>query len=456
MNTTSLSERRHTVMLVDDEENILASLRRALRGQPYDLLLATSGAQALSLFELHHIDLIVSDARMPVMDGPTLLSEVYRRDPECMNILLTGYADMSMITKAINDGHIFRYISKPWSDEELMLTLEQALEMQRVRRDRDALLKLSDEQNLALRELNETLEQRVEARTAELQQTADMLDLAYDQLRKSYMTCTEVFSRLINQRLPQPRQTNQRVIEVIRAWCTCNGISESQTRNLSMAAALYNIGKLGWSDTMLSGSADFLLRTEARAYKDYPGKSEALLMALEPLQEANHFIRHHQEHWDGSGFPDRLHGTAIEPGARVLKLAVDFVELQCGLVLDRHLSCDEALAHLRSHKSSVYDPALVDGFIDVCRHHLPENFVDTSVRTLDVHRLQPGMVLGRDLNASNGMLLLNEGKVLTALLIEKLAAFESIDGGHFSVVVRVESTTEPARSTKSDERCATP
>ena len=137
MDTISLSEKRHTVMLVDDEESILNSLRRLLRGKPYDLLLATSGAQALSLFELHPIDMIVCDARMPFMDGPTLLREVHKRDPTCMNILLTGYADMSMITQAISDGYIFRYISKPWNDEELQLTLDQALEMQNVLRDRD-------------------------------------------------------------------------------------------------------------------------------------------------------------------------------------------------------------------------------------------------------------------------------------------------------------------------------
>jgi response regulator RpfG family c-di-GMP phosphodiesterase len=137
MDTTSLSEKRHTVMLVDDEESILNSLRRLLRGKPYDLLLATSGAQALTLFELHPIDMIICDARMPFMDGPTLLREVHKRDPACMNILLTGYADMSMITQAISDGYIFRYISKPWNDEELQRTLDEALDLQNVLRDRD-------------------------------------------------------------------------------------------------------------------------------------------------------------------------------------------------------------------------------------------------------------------------------------------------------------------------------
>ncbi|WP_372439323.1 HD domain-containing phosphohydrolase, partial [Pandoraea sputorum] len=156
-----------------------------------------------------------------------------------------------MIAEAINEGHIFRNISKPWNDEELRLTLEQALEMQNVRRDPDTLLKLSCEQNETLSDLNDSLEHRVRARTAELQQIADMLDLAYEELRHSYVTSTEVFSLLVNQRLPRARQTNQRVIEVVRTYCSHQGFSEADTRNLSMAAALYNIGKLGWSDQML-------------------------------------------------------------------------------------------------------------------------------------------------------------------------------------------------------------
>lgn len=139
MNAPTSCVKRYTVMLVDDEESILNSLRRLLHGKPYDLLLATNGAQALSLFEQHSIDLIVCDARMPLMDGPTLLREVYRRNPECVNILLTGYADMSMITQAISDGYVYRYISKPWNDDELQRTLDQALEMQNALRNRDSL-----------------------------------------------------------------------------------------------------------------------------------------------------------------------------------------------------------------------------------------------------------------------------------------------------------------------------
>ncbi|WP_185021839.1 response regulator, partial [Pseudomonas poae] len=187
------------VLLVDDEESILNSLRRLLRTQSYEVVLAGSGVQALEILAGRHVDLVMSDARMPGMDGAQLLAEVHRLYPATSRILLTGYADVTTIIKAINEGQIHRYISKPWNDDELQLVLSQCLEHQRLER-------LTREQNDQLKVLNSTLEKRVAARTSELQQTADMLDLAYEELKRSYVTGTEVFSLLANLRLPKDKQ----------------------------------------------------------------------------------------------------------------------------------------------------------------------------------------------------------------------------------------------------------
>lgn len=184
------------VLLVDDEEPILNSLRRLLRTQPYEVLLATSGAQALEIMARQPIDLVVTDARMPNMDGATLLAHINERYPDTVRILLTGYADLPTIIKAINEGQIDRYLSKPWSDDEMLLTLRQSLFHQGCERERIRLVQLTWDQNEQLKVLNESLEKRVLARTAELQQTADMLDLAYEELKHSYVTGTEMFSLL--------------------------------------------------------------------------------------------------------------------------------------------------------------------------------------------------------------------------------------------------------------------
>ena len=189
-----ISPYRPKVLLVDDEESILNSLRRLLRSQPYDVLLATSGAQALEILTQQPVDLVMSDARMPNMDGATLLAHVHELYPATTRIMLTGYADPAAIIKAINEGRINRYISKPWNDDEMLVTLRQALEHQHSERERQRLEQLAQVQNDQLKLLNSTLEKHVAARTAELQQTADMLDLAYEELKHSYVTGTEVFS----------------------------------------------------------------------------------------------------------------------------------------------------------------------------------------------------------------------------------------------------------------------
>ena len=440
-----ISPRRPTVLLVDDEESILNSLRRLLRSQPYDVLLATSGAQALEMLTQQPVDLVMSDARMPNMDGATLLAHVHERYPATTRIMLTGYADPAAIIKAINEGRIDRYISKPWNDEEMLLTLRQALEHQRSERERQRLERLAQVQNDQLKLLNSTLEKHVAARTAELQQTADMLDLAYEELKHSYVTGTEVFSLLANLRLPPAKQTNRQIIELVRAYCKMHSIDEASHRDLTMAAALYNIGKLSWTDNMMVTPSDLLRHTERDRYRDYPKQSESLLMTLDPMKDAARLILHHQERWDGSGFPDRLKGEAIPLGSRLLKLAVDFVELQRGLILERQMNSDEALLYLRQYAGKLYDPELVEDFIQVCAAFLSDVVLaDPDVKVLGTRELAAGMILARNLNADNGMLLLNAGKVLSELLVDKLISFEAMEGAKYKVFVKVPEEVEGA------------
>ncbi|MGE8187288.1 HD domain-containing phosphohydrolase [Pseudomonas sp. NPDC086278] len=434
-----------TVLLVDDEESILNSLRRLLRGQPYDVLLATSGAQALDIMAKQPVDLVISDARMPDMDGATLLTHIHQRHPETLRILLTGYADLTMIVNAINEGQIDRYISKPWNDEELLLTLRQSLAYQHSERERLRLVQETSDRNQQLKLLNATLEKRVASRTAELQQTADMLDLAYEELKHSYVTGTEVFSLLANLRLPPAKQTNRQIIELVRVYCKRHDLDEGSTRDLTMAAALYNIGKLSWTDSMLTAPADLLYHSDKERYRGYPKQSESLLMTLDPMKDAARLILHHQERWDGTGFPDRLKGEAIPLGSRWLKLAVDFIELQRGLILERQMNSDEALVYIRQYAGRLYDPDLVEDFIQVCAAYLSDvSLADPTVKVLTPRDLVAGMILARNLNADNGMLLLNAGKVLSGLLVEKLIAFEAMEGAKYSVFVKVPEDVEGA------------
>lgn len=445
------SQQRPTVLLVDDEQTILNSLARLLGEQPYEVLLANSGEQALAIMAERSVDLIVSDARMPGMDGAALLARVYSLYPDTTRIILSGHAELDTLVNAINEGHVHRYIAKPWTNEDLVMAVRQSLTYQFSERERQRLEQLTQHQNDELKRLNASLEKRVEARTAELQQTADMLDLAYEELKHSYATGTEVFSMLVNQRLPPDKQTNREVIDLVNACSNHLDVDESTRRDLCMAAALYNIGKLGWSDALINTPSDMVSHADRDTWRSYPRQSESLLMTLEPIQDAASLILHHQERWDGSGFPGHLKGEAIPYGARLLKLAVDFIELQRGLILERHLSSGEALLFIRRYASKLYDPTLIEDFASACATYLHDAVLtDPSVKAVSTRELVPGMILVRNLNADNGMLLLNAGKVVSAALIEKLTAFEAIENKtRYSIFVRLPAQVPGAEKAKT-------
>ncbi len=117
-----------TVLFVDDEERILKTIRRLAHGSPFRAIFAQSGAEALELLEHEDVQVIVTDMRMPEMTGLELLREVKARYPKIIRVVLSGYTDITTLLKAINDGQIFRFITKPWEkQEDLLSVIDEAL-----------------------------------------------------------------------------------------------------------------------------------------------------------------------------------------------------------------------------------------------------------------------------------------------------------------------------------------
>jgi len=115
-----------TILLVDDEPHILAALTRALRNTSYQVLTATSGSRALAIMETTKIKVIVSDEQMEEMQDSELLAEVQRRFPHTIRIMLTGHTTLEATTRAVNEGGIYRFITKPWDEAMLRLALSAA------------------------------------------------------------------------------------------------------------------------------------------------------------------------------------------------------------------------------------------------------------------------------------------------------------------------------------------
>ena len=173
-----MNEHQHTVLCVDDEENILHSLKRLLRKEGYRLLTATSGAEGLKLFEENEVHLVISDQRMPQMSGTEFLSVVKDRYPDAIRVVLTGYTDVDAITESINKGHVYKFFLKPWNDQSLKLEIKQALDQYDLIQANKMLDQKVVQQNEELKRINENLEMLVQERTKELEIQNQALQLS--------------------------------------------------------------------------------------------------------------------------------------------------------------------------------------------------------------------------------------------------------------------------------------
>lgn len=143
-----------TLLLVDDEENVIRSLRRLFRSEPFTLLSANSGEEGLAILEQQPVSVILSDQRMPGMTGSDFLKIVKQRFPDTIRIVMSGYTELESITSAINDGAIFKFLLKPWEDEKLVAHIREAFSYQDLKINN---LRLTEE----LKKLNASLEDRI-------------------------------------------------------------------------------------------------------------------------------------------------------------------------------------------------------------------------------------------------------------------------------------------------------
>lgn len=155
----------HTILCVDDEKNILNALKRLLRKEDYKIITASSGKAGLELLNHESVQVVISDQRMPEMNGTDFLAKVKERFPDIIRIILTGYTDVDSITESINKGNIYKFFLKPWNDQNLKLEVRQALEQYELKRMNRQLHNTVIEQNEELKVINENLESIVQERT---------------------------------------------------------------------------------------------------------------------------------------------------------------------------------------------------------------------------------------------------------------------------------------------------
>lgn len=167
----------HKVLIVDDEQMVLDSIIRALHKEPYTVEMTDNGEDALKIIKRSFPSVIIADMCMPHMDGHEFLSKAQLICPDSIYLVLSAYSDINNIMKAVNEQHVWRYITKPWEKEELRLAIQNALEMFEHRKIKNDLISALKTKNKQLVELNEILEHKVRERTLALQNENEILQM---------------------------------------------------------------------------------------------------------------------------------------------------------------------------------------------------------------------------------------------------------------------------------------
>jgi response regulator RpfG family c-di-GMP phosphodiesterase len=371
------------ILLVDDEEAILDGLRRQLR-KKFTVHTASSGAAALEVLAAEPIAVVVSDMRMPQMDGATFLAKVRAQYPNVVRILLTGQADTQAAISAVNEGQIYRFLTKPCPPEVLLEEIGSAVELNRL---------VAAEKEL----LGSTLRRTVEALIATLSLAQP---LAFARAVRVQRVVTELAQAL---QLEEP-------------W------------EVEVTAMLAHLGAVTLPPTVLAklDAGHPLDEDEREMEARVPQLSRDLVAAIPRLEVVAQSIGWQRARYDGKGSGSGVPaGDELPLAARMLRLAADF---ETGT--SQRPSIQATLNALRAD-AGAYDPGLLEALVGC--HDAAD--ADEPPRDVDVMDLEEGLVVFDDILTTDGVLLIGRGAVVTEALIYRLENYA--DQGRVSNSIRV-------------------
>jgi len=414
-----------TLLLVDDEENILRSIRRALRPVNVNVLMATSAKQGLDILKDTQVNLIISDMRMPEMSGADFLSEAAQKYPDIPRILMTGYSDMVSTIKAINEGRISNYLPKPWDDDHLKSVVADGLQTTQLQQHNEYLTQQLIEKSSALEAINLNLEKAVESRTQEVVEKSIKLEKAVEQLNQSNDSMVSLVSNILALRDEKGSRAAELKANIATGIATYMQCDNETIRQVKHATLLANIGKMTFRDNTLEKPYNDLSAKEIKDFRKFPIMGEAVLLSISGLSIESQIIRNQFERFNGTGFPDGLNNKDIPLGARIVAIARDYVELVQGRYTGTPFDELKARNEIKKYAGERYDPRIVEAFLAIIDQHNASNIADNKLR-LSARDLKVNMSLAKDVYSSEGVILIKKDRILDEHLIEMLINFELV------------------------------
>src|SRR5438270_6770117 len=332
------------LLVVDDEAPILHALQRTFEAAGYEVCACADPAEALVKLEEHEYQVISADYMMPGMTGAEFLARARAKQPATIRILITAAHDFSAAVDAINNGEIFRILSKPWNRLELLGTVRQAFDTYALREKNRQLTELVQRQNGELAELNRGLERLVQERTTNL---------------------LDGMVAVLDYRDTETQWHSRRVARFTRRIAEEMGLDdELQLDTIERGSLLHDIGKIGVRDAVLlkPGPLDSNEWTEMR---EHPRLGWALLQRIEFLRDASVIVLQHQERFDGKGYPAALKAEQIVLGARLFAVADTYDAITSDRPYRKAQSHDAAITEMKRVAGTQLDPRAVDAFCAV-------------------------------------------------------------------------------------------
>ena len=423
------------ILFVDDELPVLKSLHRLARSKSWRARVVTSGNEGLEALAKDEFDIVVSDMRMPGMDGAEFLTRVKEQHPNTIRILLTGYSDIHTLEVAINEASIFNYLTKPWDDLMLNEIVDRAYTYLESERERKRLEELTRLQNRKLGKLAVSLDKEVKERTIEIEQALTLLQGVHANTTAKFLESLTVLSQVTDWKEGNDLGHNRFVVTYAEKLAKLLGMNSIDVENTRIAATLHRIGMLGLPDELRDKPRFSFTPGERKLYQEVPIWGDLALANAPSLQEVAKIIRYQCEWVNGNGYPDKLTDKEIPLASKIIHLLSDFYDVMNGRMEAHIEGIDEAKRYVKEWTGRKYDTQVVQAFAQL------EDSIEAPAKKsllVKTEELHAGMVLAANIVTAKGMLLLAKGSIINNTHITTLRGYEKRLNEQFSISVRAE------------------
>ncbi len=315
----------YKILVVDDEPDNLQLVRRTLR-KYYEILIANNGSEAIEILsQTPDIEMIISDHKMPGMSGVELLQHSFEHYPNIIRMLITAYSEVPILVDAINTGKIHRYIKKPWTPEELLLTVDKAFEASKLSRENTKLI-------------------------------ADFKDL----FSGTICAITDALDEKDKFTAGRSKRVSEYAIEIAKEM----NLPDLELSKIEVAGLLHDIGMIGVPEDILH-KVEKLSPEEHQKIQEHVQYGINILGSIKQLDSVVTIIKCHHERYDGSGYPSGLKGEEIPIGARIIGLADTFDALISTRAYRKPMTIEKAVELIKSFAGNQLDYNVVQAFLRV-------------------------------------------------------------------------------------------